>query len=84
MHNLEQVSKIRSLAMWLDRRLTWKEHIEGMEDKCKKVLNIIRCVASKTIYIMLIRSILDYGCIVYGSVANTHLEKLEKIKHRHE
>ncbi len=70
--------------MWLDRRLTWKEHIEGIEDKCKKVLNIIRCVASKTIYIMLIRSILDYGCIVYGSVANTHLEKLEKIKHRHE
>ncbi len=84
MHNLEQVSKIRSLGMWLVSRLTWKEHIEGMEDKCKKVLNIIRCVASKTIYIMLIRSILDYGCVVCGSVANTHLEKFEKIKHRHE
>ncbi len=49
MHNLEQVSKIRSLGMWLDSRLTWKEH-KGMEDKCKKVENIIRCVASKTIY----------------------------------
>ncbi len=49
MHNLEQVSKIRSLGMGLDSRLTWKEH-KGMEDKCKKVENIIRCVASKTIY----------------------------------
>ncbi len=49
MHNLEQVSKIRSLGMWLDIKLTWKEH-KGMEDKCKKVENIIRCVASKTIY----------------------------------
>ncbi len=64
--------------MWLDRILTWKEHIEGMEDKCKKVLNIIRCVASKTIYIMSIRSILDYGCVVCGSAANAHLGQLEK------
>ncbi len=64
--------------MWLDRILTWKQHIKGMNDKCKKVLNIIRCVASKTIYIMLIRSILDYGCVVCGSAANTHLGKLEK------
>ncbi len=55
-----------------------KQHIKGMNDKCKKVLNIIRFVASKTIYIMSIRSILDYGCVVYGSAANTHLGQLEK------
>ncbi len=72
------MSKIRFIGIRLDSRLTWKEHIEGMEDKCKKVLNIIRCVASNFFYIMLIRSILDYGCVVCGSAANTHLGKLEK------
>lgn len=60
-----------------------------MEEKCKRVLNIIRCVAGqgwgadrlalKTIYITLIRSVMDYGSI-YGSAAKTHLDKLERIQ----
>jgi len=43
--SLERVSKIRFLGIWFDSRLTWKEHIEKIEQKCKRVLNIMRCVS---------------------------------------
>lgn len=34
----------------------------------------------KMLYIGLIRSILDYGCIAYGSAAETQLKKLDVIQ----
>jgi len=45
--SLERVSKIRFLGIWFDSRLTWKEHIEKIEQKCKRVLNIMRCVSGR-------------------------------------
>ena len=30
--------------MYFDARLTWKEHVGQVEDKCKKVLNVMRCL----------------------------------------
>jgi len=38
------------------------------------------CLALKTIYVTLIRSVIDYGSVVYGSAAKTHLDKLEGIQ----
>ena len=55
--------------------------------KCKKVLNVMRCLVGKecgaertslkTIYIGLIRLVIDYGCIAFGSAANTSLKRLD-------
>ena len=30
--------------MYFDARLTWKEHVGQVADKCKKVLNVMRCL----------------------------------------
>ena len=83
---------IRFLGMWFDTKLTWQKHIDKIIDKCKKkkVLNVMRSVGSrewgadkktmKMIYIGLIRSTLDYGCIAYGSASKIHLDKIEIIQ----
>uniref|UniRef100_A0A669EWH7 Reverse transcriptase domain-containing protein n=1 Tax=Oreochromis niloticus TaxID=8128 RepID=A0A669EWH7_ORENI len=41
---LERVSKFKFLGLWFDERLTWAAHIQKVVDKCKKVLNIMRCL----------------------------------------
>ncbi len=81
---------IRFLGMWFDAKVTWNNHISKMEGKCKKILNVMRCIsgrewgadrlALKTIYSTMIRAILDYGCMVYGSAAKSQLGKLERIQ----
>ena len=89
---LERTDHFKYLGIWFDKRLTWAVHIQKMREKCKKVLNVMRCLrgiewgasrpALKTIYIGLIRSVLDYGCIVYRSAANTALKKLDIVQHQ--
>lgn len=89
---IEQVKVIRFLGMWFDTKITWNVHINKMEDKCKKILNVMRCisgrewgadrVALKTIYSTMIRAVLDYGCIAYGTATKSQLGKLERIQSR--
>lgn len=87
---LERVRTVRFLGVWFDNRLNWRAHIEKMVGRCKRVVNVMRCIsgqewgadrlALKTIYISMIRSIMDYGCMVYGSANKSHLIKIERIQ----
>lgn len=89
---LERVKEIKFLGLWFDERMTWKVHVQKINDKCKKVLNVMRCLVGnewgadrtsmKTIYIGLIRSVLDYGCIAFGSAAKTSLRRLDNIQYQ--
>lgn len=73
-HVLEKVQSFRFLGMVFDARLTGgTEKIEKIRVKCKKVLNVMRCLAGvdwgasrqslREIYVALIKSVIDYGCI---------------------
>lgn len=65
------------LGVVFDRKFIWKTHMERIVEKSKKVLNIMRCLAGlswganfdglESIYVMLIRSTIDYGCVLYGA-----------------
>ena len=87
---IERVKEFRFLGVWFDEKLTWNEHINRVQAKCKKILNVMRCLtgsewgasrpALKTIYGALIRSVLDYGSAAYGSAAKTSLKKLEVVQ----
>ncbi len=78
------------LGVIFDSRLTWADHIKKIEGKCNKVINVMRCLtgrewgascsALKTIYVALIRSVLDYGSVAYGSAAKSLLKKLDRIQ----
>lgn len=87
---LERVKTFKYLGMVMDDRLTWKHHIVHIETKCKKVLNLMRMISGQhwgadkhsliNIYKALIRSTIDYGCIVYSSACVTTIKKLDRVQ----
>lgn len=71
---LEQTSVVRFLGIWMDLKINFKIHIQKLVDKCKKALNVMRCLAGvdwgacqqslKIMYFALIRAAIDYGNMV--------------------
>ena len=70
-----------------DTKLTFEPHIKYLKARCQKSRNILK-VLSRTewgadrtsllkLYRSLVRSKLDYGCVVYGSASKTALAKLD-------
>ncbi len=65
--DLEKVGTFKFLGINLDSRLTFADHIRRMEERCKRVMNIMRCLRGKEwgasrlslkrIYVALIRSV---------------------------
>lgn len=61
-----------------------------MESKCKKVLDILRCLSGQTwgaswaslsnIYWALLRSIFDYSCVAYMSAAESSTKVLDVLQ----
>ena len=86
---LERVKPLKFLGLWFDERITWKIHIQKRSDMCKKVVNVMRYLVGnewgaegtslKNIYIGLKGAVLEYGCIAFGSAANTSLKRLDNI-----
>ena len=64
------------LGLWWDSHLSFKKHISVLKTQCREGLNLIRVVAHLKwggdrdtllmMYRAIVRSKLDYGCIVYG------------------
>lgn len=83
---------VKYLGVWLDPSLRWGKHIHELEDKCQKMLNIMKLLSSphwglhpihlRRLYIALIRTRIDYGCIFYDSSIKLRLYKLDKIQNQ--
>ncbi|XP_050498825.1 probable RNA-directed DNA polymerase from transposon BS isoform X1 [Diabrotica virgifera virgifera] len=83
-------SSIKYLGMILDRKLTWKLHIDFMINRCNKGLNFLKSVSriwwgadvetSLLFYRSYIRSIIDYGSILYGSASKHILNKVDVVQ----
>jgi len=88
---IKTVLYAKFLGVYFDKRLTWKQHIDHLINKCKKRLNLMRAVSGSdwgasnnsllTIYRTLIRSILDYGATAYDSATDTQLTRLDRVQH---
>ena len=86
---LEQ--SVRFLGVELDRKLTYKHHLKSLRLKCMKALNLLKCVARTSygadratlllLYRSLIRSKLDYACIIYNSACASHKRILDTVHH---
>ena len=73
-----------------DRKLSFIPHIKHLKEKCTKALNLLRVVSHTTwgadqqtllhLYRSLIRSKLDYGCVVYGSARSSYLRILDPVQ----
>ena len=90
--NIPVKDEAKFLGIIFDKKLSFKSHIMYLKRKCQKALNILRVVghtdwgADRTtllkLYRCLIRSKLDYGCVVYGSAKKSVLKLLDPIHHQ--
>ena len=86
---IEVVPECKFLGLLYDSKLSFISHINYLSNKCLKALNLLRLVSSMDwgadrkvllrLYRTLVRSKLDYGCIVYGSAWQSYLRKLDYI-----
>ena len=87
--HIQFVKEAKFLGLIWDTKLTFEPHIKYLKARCQKSLNILK-VLSRTewgadrttllkLYRSLVRSKLDYGCIVYGSASKTALVKLDPV-----
>src|SRR5687768_555110 len=83
------VKETKYLWVIFDNKLSFIPHLKNLRTKCLKALNLIRVVSAKDwgadsqtvlkLYRCLIRSKLDYGAIVYGSVRKLYTQMLDPI-----
>ena len=89
---IKVVREAKFLGVIFDMKLTFKNHIQYLKTSCQKALDIL-CVVGHTdwgadhiillcLYCSLVRSKLDYGCIVYGSARRSILKQLDLIHHQ--
>jgi len=84
------VEEVKFLGVIFDKKNSFLPHLRYLKNKCTKALNLL-CVVTHTswgadqqtllhLYRSLIRSKLDYGCIVYGSARGSYLHMLDPIQ----
>ena len=86
------VREAKFLCVIFDTKLTFKNHIQYLKTSCQKALDILRVVGHTDwgadrivllrLYRSLVRSKLDYGCIVYGSARRSILKQPDPIHHQ--
>jgi hypothetical protein len=74
---IKVLKQIKFLGVIFDSKLNFVLHITMLKEKCLKALDVIKVVANTKwgadkntllyLYRSLIRSKLDYGCIVFGA-----------------
>jgi ribonuclease HI len=84
-------NEVKFLGIIFDRKLSFRPHILHLRKKCQRSLNILKVLSNTSwgadrssllkIYHAVIRSKLDYGCVVYGSTRKTYLQKLNTVHH---
>jgi hypothetical protein len=85
------IKNVKILGMTFDNNLNWNKYISTLKTNTIKTTNIIKILLNnkwgaqneillKVHHIALIRSIIDYGSIIYGSAKETILAKLQTIQ----
>ena len=92
---LERVNSIRDLGVWLDTKLTFVNHINYTVSRANRAMGIMipslqtgcrrgslnaRPILSA--YFGNVRSVLEYGCVIWGGASKTQLERLDRIQHK--
>jgi len=82
-------NNVKFLGLNWDPKLSWEHHVSQLKTSCQKSLNLLRSVSAHgwgadqetllRLYRSLIRSKLDYGCIVYGSASKHILQSLDTV-----
>jgi ribonuclease HI len=87
---LPKVDTLRLLGLLFDSKLSWRPHLEDLKRRSHQALNILRVISRKSwgadrktmlqLYGALVRSKLDYGCMVYNSARPSYIRILDPIQ----
>lgn len=83
---------VKYLGVYLDKKLTYKKHIDHAVDKAMKCFRALYPILNKKsklnannkiiIYKTVIRPILLYGSFVWGKAAKTHIKKMQVVQNK--
>ena len=86
-HILKQVEENPYLGLTLTENLKWSSHITKITKKANSTIGILRqnlksCSQDcrKSAFISLVRSVLDYGSIIWDPYLSRDIEKLERVQ----
>ena len=94
---LERRNETRDLGVILDAKLTFASHVDSTVSKANRMLGLLirsmqlpRLRRSSRLdhralicaYNAHVRSLLEYGSVVWSGTADTHLKRLERVQHR--
>lgn len=82
------IRKVRNSGVLLDSELSFSKHIDLTTSKCKRLAGFIKrnsvnykkLETKKLLFFALVRSILEFGAIIWDSHDKGKIEKIEKIQ----
>ena len=84
---MEQVEELKLCGFTFDVKMRWGPMIDVLAKKARSRLAALRRLRfvlddnnMKTMYIMFVRSVMEYGNVVYMGAADSHLDKLDRIQ----
>jgi hypothetical protein len=90
--NIKWETEAKYLGMVIDKRVTLKPHVEYVTNRAHTALRQLYPLISRNshldvrnkllIYKLAIRPIFTYGCPAFGSMAKTHLQKLQVLQNK--
>ena len=98
LHNvtLERVSVMRDLGVLLDSKLTFGPHVDGVVRCANRAFVYLRSLQTSrsvagghfspgpllTAFNAHVRSIIEFGSVIWAGAAKTHLQRLERVQHK--
>ena len=84
---VEQMTQMKLVGFIFDSKMRWGQMIDKVARKARARLAALRRLVPvldagnlKTMYMMFIRSCIEYGSVLYMGAADTHLQKLDRIQ----
>ena len=88
-HILEEVQDNPYLGLQISNDLKWTTHINKITKKAQSTLGFLRrnlshCTETcrKTAYISMVRSLLEYGAVVWDPYQKSDIDKLERVQRK--
>ena len=87
--NIESVNTTKLLGIYLDRNLTWNDHVDVTSRKINKRLGLLKrskgfisCQVRLTFFNAIVQPVMDYGACIWGDSSEAHADTMLRLQKR--